>query len=152
MRKRCKRKVYALVNPIEYAIEGARVASDDRLDKLRALELSAIDAFARGQATIHDWHTICQMMNLAEVMAKAGVGIEVMDAAMIAQSHLIDAKDRFERLNRMGTTGAGLQSFRTLAEYHDLQRTSISLSEYERFIKRTRGMIAGKAPGVVELT
>lgn len=152
MRKRCKRKVYALVNPIEYAIEGARVASQERLDKLRALELSAIDAFARGQATIHDWHAICQMMNLAEVMAKAGVGIEVLDAAMDAQSHLIDAKDRFERLKRMGTTGAGLQSFRMLYDYHDLQRTSISLSEYERFIKRTRGLVAGKAPGVVELT
>lgn len=152
MRKRCKRKVYALVNPIEYAIEGARFASDDRLDKLRALELSAIDAFARGQASIHDWHAICQMMNLAEVMAKAGVGPEVLEDAMIVQSHLIDAKARFERLGRMGTTGSGLQSFRNLYSLHDLQRMSISLSEYERFINRTRGLVAGKAPGVVELT
>ena len=46
MRKQCRRRHYALTNPIALAIAGACVTDDGRLDKLQLRELSAIDAFA----------------------------------------------------------------------------------------------------------
>jgi hypothetical protein len=152
MRKRTRRKVYALVNPISFAIQGAAISQEADLDKLRIRELAAIDAFARGAATIGDLHDINAILGLAETMAKAGIGREeVLPACAKAQEHLIDAARRFERTQKMGTTGLGLTSFRDLYAFHDLQRQSVSRSEYEKAIKATTDRIKSKAPDVIEL-
>lgn len=152
MRKRTRRKVYALVNPVEFAIEGARITSKPDLDKLRLIELVAIDAFARGKATIQEWSDLKQMLNLAEGMAMLGIGREeVTPACQAAQAHLIEAVRRYQSTGRMGTTGPGLQSFRELFEYHDLQRTSIPRSQYEQAIRTVSNRIRSKAPEVIEL-
>ena len=151
-RKRCRRQVRALVNPITFAIEGAAITNQSALDKLRLVELAAIDAFARGRATVQDWHSMTQMLNLAETMAGMGIGrAEVMPACQAAQAHLIEATQRYERTGRMGTTGPGLQALRNLCEYHDLQRQSIPRSEYEKAIKLAADRIRSKAPEVIEL-
>jgi hypothetical protein len=50
VRKRTKRKVYNLINPITHAIEGAALLEKHRLDSLRLIELTAIEAFAKGKA------------------------------------------------------------------------------------------------------
>jgi len=50
MRKRTKRKVWAKVNPIAYAIEGAAITPSEQLNQLRQKELSTIDALTRGRA------------------------------------------------------------------------------------------------------
>ena len=151
-RKRTRRKHYALVNPITYAIEGAAIASQSALDKLRLIELAAIDAFARGHATVQDWHSMTQMLNLAETMAGMGIGRqEVMPACRAAQAHLIEATQRYERTGRMGTTGPGLQALRDLYEYHDLQRVSVARSDYEKAIQMVTNRIRSKAPEVIEL-
>ena len=42
MRKRCKRKVWVKVDPIQHAIEGARVSDDKLLNELRVRDLAAI--------------------------------------------------------------------------------------------------------------
>lgn len=122
------------------------------LNTLRMIELSAIDAFAKGSATVKDWHAIKEMANLAETMAKAGVGPEALDACERTQTALIEAKERFDRIGKMGTTGPGLQAFRELYEYHDLQRQSVPRYEYERHIQTTANRIRSKAPDVISLT
>lgn len=127
------------------------ITPESELDRLRARELAAIAAFSTGKAGLQEWHDICQMLNLCEQMAKAGVGPEALEACERAQSHLIDAKVRFERIGRMGITGPGLLAFRELYEFHDLQRQSISRSEYERHIQRTSTLIKNKVAGVIEL-
>lgn len=58
MRKQCRRKVWAKVNPIEHAIAGARVADDKLLDELRIRDLAAIEAFRTGTAGLQDWADI----------------------------------------------------------------------------------------------
>ena len=57
-RKVCRRRHYALVNPIQCAIEGAAIAQPELLDRLRLVELSAIESFAKGQATPADWRAV----------------------------------------------------------------------------------------------
>lgn len=151
MRKRTVRKHYALVDPIQHAIEGAAITNGDDLDKLRMIELQALEAFRTGTAGLQEWHEISSMMNLAETMAKGGIGVEVESICMQAQDHLIDSAKRFERIGRMGATGPALQCWQDLYEYHDLQRMSVSRSVYEEMIRKTTDRVRSTAPGVIEL-
>jgi len=148
MRKRTRRKHYVLSNPIALAIDGARVTDDARLDKLRLLELSAMQAFATGAATVDDWRTVADLTNLAQTMCDMGVGPEVMPAALQVESVLSEAHQRFIATGRMGTTGPGLHAMRDLQEWHHLQRTSVARSVYEAAIVRTANRIRSAHPSV----
>jgi hypothetical protein len=132
MRKRTVRKVWALINPVAHAIEGAAITTDTELDKLRMRELANIEAFRFGRATLQDWIELVSLMHIAEAMAKGGVGVEVLSVCMQAQDHLVESAARFQRTGKMGATGPALQCWQDLYEYHDLQRTSVARSEYER--------------------
>jgi len=59
--------------------------------------------------------------------------------------HLIEAKERFERIGKMGTTGLGLKAMKELLEYHELQRTAVSRSVFESHIKRVTDMIRSRS-------
>ena len=151
MRKQTKRRHYALVNPILHAIEGIRPPTGDKLDLLRTHELTAIEAFRTGTATVEDWSKVVGMMNLAENLGKAGIGPEALEYCDELHQHLIASAKRYETTHKMGITGPGLQCLRDVYEFHDLQRTSISLSEYEKHIKCTANRIRSKAPEVTDV-
>jgi hypothetical protein len=102
-------------------------------------------AFRSGSATKQDWNNINAVVRLAESMAAANIGPEVMVPAKIAEMHLLDAQDRFNRLGKMGSTALGLQSFQEIIEWHELQRTSVSRSVYEKHIKRVTDMIRSRS-------
>lgn len=151
MRKKTKRKVWAMVNPIEHAISGAAITPDSELAYLRNRELMAIEMFRTGKAGLQEWADICALQRIAETMAMEGIGEEVLSVSMQAQDHLIEASQRFERTGKMGATGPALQCFRDLYEYHDLQRTSVSRGEYERMLKKASDRVRSKAPNVIHL-
>jgi len=152
VRKRTKRKIWQLVNPIQHAIEGASMVPEKELDAMRSRELQAIDAFTRGTAGLQEWFDLTALLNLTETLALEGVGPEALEACGRAQAALIDAKERFERIQRMGMTGPGLQAMRDLYEYHDLQRQSIDRSSLERAIQKTVNKVKSRAPSVTVLT
>ncbi len=151
MKKRCKRKVWALVDPIQHAIQGAAIITDDVIIGLRTRELSAIEAFRAGKAGLQEWSDLVALMNVAEHMAFRGVGPEAKPTLHEAHGHLIDAAKRYESTKRMGLTGPGLQCMRELYEWHDLQRKSISRAEYDRHIKATVNRIKSGAPEVTDV-
>lgn len=136
-RKKCKRKVWALVNPILHGIAGAAISPRSDLDQLLIRELSSLDAFTSGHATLKHWQDLAAVNNLAQTLAGKGIGIEVMEVAHKAETALIDAADRFQRTGKFGLTGEGIKAIRELIELHDLQRSSISRAEYERAIALT---------------
>ena len=151
MRKKCKRKVWNLVNPIKHAIEGAAVVSDKLIEPLQLQELGAIDSMARGKGALIDWSILNEMMNISETMARDGIGIEVLEVCNKAQEELIAAARRYEKTGKMGLTGQGIQIMRDLYEYHDLQRKSISRAEYDRAILKTMNLVKSKGKHVHEL-
>jgi len=104
-----------------------------------------MEAFRSGTATPHDWNNINAVVQLAESMAAANIGPEVMVHVKIAEMHLIDAHDRWRRIGKMGSTGSGLQAFQDIIEYHELQRTAVARSVYEKHIKRVTDMIRSKS-------
>ena len=152
MRKKCKRKVWSTsINPLAHAIAGAAVADNAALDKLRLCELSAIDAMTKGMGTPHDWRWLADVLNIAETMAKHGIGPEVLPYCEDAQKALLEAKERFDKTGKMGLSGAGIKAIKELWEYHDLQRTSVARSEYERMIQKTINHVRSHGKDVVEV-
>lgn len=131
-----------------HAMVGASVVDDESVKVLRDKEAASLEAFRTGTATKQSWNDINAAVRIAESMAKAGIGPEVMVHAKIAEMHLLDARDRFNRIGKMGTTGPGLQSFKDIIEYHELQRTSVSRSVYEKHIQKVTNMIRSKSPKI----
>ena len=149
MRKQTRRKIWdATINPITHAIVGASITDEESLEILRKKENGSMEAFRNGAAAPHDWNNINAVVQLAESMAAANIGPEVMVHVKIAEMHLIDAHDRYKRIGKMGSTGPGLQSFQDIIEYHELQRTAVSRSVYESHIKRVTDMIRSKSPKI----
>lgn len=152
MRKKCKRRVWSTnINPVAHAIAGAAVPDKQSLDKLRICELSAIDAMIKGLGTPEDFRWIADVLNIAECMAKDGIGIELLAICEKAQKELLDAKARYDKHGKLGLSGEGIKVLRELLEMHDLQRTSVARSQYEKAIRKTANRIKSRANDVVEI-
>jgi len=151
MRKQVKRKVWALIDPCAHAIVGAAITPRATLDKLRFLEYSALDAITKGMGTVQDWRTLVDVLNLSEVMGKAGLGPEVLPVCAKAQEGLHKAAMRFQETGKMGLDGPSITAIRDLIEYADLQQASISRAEFERYVQKTRDYIRSNSDRVVEI-
>ena len=151
MRKRCKRKIWGKVNTIEYAITGAAITSEDKLDELRMSELSAIESMVKGNGTTGDWKVLVDMLNIAETMSSNGIGVEVLEVCKVVQKEMEAAARRYETTRKMGLTGTGIRYIKELYALHDLQRTSISRAEYERMIEKTCNYLRSNNHRVVHI-
>lgn len=148
MRKRCKRKVYQLMNPISLAIEGACITPDKPLTELQRGEQAYLDALVNGTDDLSGYYGICAMLGISETMARNGIGPEVMQACKVAEFSLIKLKNRYDRWGKWDMTEGEKHAIRELMEWHHLQRTSISRGEYERFIEKATNRMKSKAPEV----
>jgi hypothetical protein len=137
MKKRCTRKVWALVDPVRHAIEGASITPRPMLDYLLVRELSSIEAFARGGAGLQEWHDMASVNNLTQTLASLHIGAEALPDCEKAEAALIEAAARYQATGRMGLSGPGLQALREVIGWHDAQRSSIARSKYERAIRLT---------------
>ncbi len=150
-RKRTKRKQWSLLDPIQHAVVGAAITPRQTLDKLRFVEYSALEAITKGNGTVSDWRTLVDVLNLSEVMAKAGIGPEVLPVCEKAQASLHKAAIRYQETMQMGLDGVGIHAIRELIEYADLQQASISRSEFEKYVQKTRNYIKSNGNLVVEI-
>ena len=152
MKKKCKRKIWSTtINPIIHAISGARVTEDRLLDKLRMRELSAFDSMVKGWGTVVDWRVLVDMMNIAEMMGKSGIGPEVLPYCEDGCQAMTEAARRYQKSMKMGLSGVGINALREICAYHDLQRTSVSRSVYETMITKTANYLRSKGKDVVEI-
>lgn len=143
--------MWSLIDPIQHGIIGAAITQRDKLDKLRTLEYSALESITKGNGTISDWRSLVDVLNLAEMMGRGGIGPEVLPICQIAQDSLHKAAMRYQETMKMGLDGQGIQAIRDLLEYADLQQASISRSEFERYIKKTKDYIRSQGDKVVEI-
>ena len=151
MKKRTKRKHWNLIDPITHAIVGASITHREKLDKLRMMEYSALEAITKGNGTIHDWRTLVDVLNLAETMGRAGVGPEVLPICEKAQASLHKASGYYQTTMRVILDAEGIQACRDLIEFADLQQSSIPRSEFERYIQKTKDYIKSHGDKVVEI-
>ena len=106
----------------------------------------------RGKGTVTDWRILVDVLNLSEILGRGGVGPEVLPVCEKAQKALHKAATRYQKTFKMGLDGAGIQAIRELIEYADLQQSSISRSEFERYIQKTKDYIRSHGDKVVEIT
>jgi hypothetical protein len=151
MRKRTKRKIWALIDPIAHGIIGAAITPRQTLDKLRLTEYAALESMTKGSGTVQDWRTLVDLLNLAEMFARNGVGPEVLPICQKAQDALHKSAMRYQETMRMGLDGVGIQAIRDLIEYADLQQGSVTRAEFERYVKKTRDYIKSNGNLVVEI-
>jgi hypothetical protein len=151
MRKRTKRKIWNLIDPITHAIVGASITHRERLDKLRLLEYSALEAITKGSGTISDWRTLVDVLNLSEMMGKGGIGPEVLPICQKAQDALHKAAMHYQKTLRLVLDYQGIEALRELIEYADLQQSSIPRSEFEKYIQKTKNYIKSHGDKVVEI-
>jgi hypothetical protein len=116
------------------------------------LEYSALEAITKGNGTVSDWRSLVDVLNLSEMMGKNGIGPEVLPICEIAQESLHKAAMRYQETLRMGLDGQGIQAIRDLIEFADLQQGSISRSEFERYIQKTKDYIRSHGDKVVEIS
>jgi hypothetical protein len=153
MKKRCKRKVWSTaIDPVAHAIAGAAITDRASLNKLRAKEYAALDEIVHGRGTLDHWKTLTDLLNLSEMMAKLGIGVEVLEVCEKAQDALVKAGNRFEKTGKFGFDGPGIQAMRDLIEYADLQQSSISRAEFERIIEKTRNYMASNMDKIHVMT
>lgn len=148
MRKHTKRKVWERRNPIAMAIAGAAITDTASLGKLRMKELQALEAFRTGTAAKHDWDAMADLCNLTETMSGMGIGPEALEASQRAQEALGEAHRRHVEHGRIALSGPELQALRDCYAFHDLQRTSVSRSQYERAIQTTANRIRSAHPSL----
>lgn len=148
MRKKCKRKVYQLMDVVSLAIEGAVITPDDKLAELQRGEQAYLDALINGTDNLNGYYGLCAMLGIAETMARNGIGPEVMQACKVAEFSLIKLKNRYDRWGKWDITEGEKHSIRELMEWHHLQRTSVSRGEYERFIAKATNRMKSRAPEV----
>ena len=152
MRKKCNRKIWSTsIDTVAHAIAGAGVTDQSSLNKLRMMELSAIESMTKGTGTIGDWQSLVDMLNICEMMATHGIGPEALFYCNIAQESLAQAAKRYETIKRMGLNGEGIHAVKEVYEYHDLQRTNISRSKYEQMIQKTRNHLNSRSELVTVL-
>jgi len=151
MRKHTKRKIWALIDPIQHGIIGAAITPRQTLNKLRFTEYAALESMVKGSGTIHDWRTLVDVLNLSEMMAKNGVGPEVLPVCEKVQDSLHKAAIRYQETMQMGLDGPGIQAIRDLLEYADLQQSSIPRAEFERYVQKTKNYIKSNGNMVVEI-
>jgi hypothetical protein len=153
MRKQCRRKIWSTeTNAIAHAIAGAAITTRDILDGLRLRELAALEAVIKGHGTVNDWQILCDLLNVAEMMGKQGVGPEVLPICEEVHRALHEAALRYERTRKIGLDGKGIQAIRELMEYADLQQSSVSRSEFERYIQKTHNYLRSGGKDVVEIS
>jgi len=151
MRKQTKRKIWALIDPIQHGIIGAAITPRQTLNKLRFTEYAALESMVKGSGTIHDWRTLVDVLNLSEMMARNGVGPEVLPVCEKVQDSLHKAAIRYQETMQMGLDGPGIQAVRDLLEYADLQQSSITRAEFERYVQKTKNYIRSNGNMVVEI-
>jgi hypothetical protein len=152
MRKRCRRRVWSTdINPITHAITGACITDAGSLNELRLNELKSLEAMKTGEAGVQEWQVLVDMMNIAEMMGRNGIGPEVLDHCEAANEALHRAAKRYEATKRMGLSGEGLRALGDIMEYHDLQRTSISRAKYQQMIEKTRNYLKSHGKHVTHI-
>ena len=85
---------------------------------------ASLQALITGYGTEQAWSTLAVTINLALLLAEAGLQQTALPALILAQKALISAKARTPRTNRWGFTGDELTLIKSALIIHDEQIAS----------------------------
>lgn len=134
-RKAYKPKQYDPASILNRVLMRAQVlASTDALDQTQQQQLkirnwASFDAIVNGSGNESHANDLVNAVNVAMVMAEAGLGREEIPAIRAAQKAVIEMGARHEKTGRFGFDGPGLQAMKLLLSIHDAQLESDDCAE-----------------------
>lgn len=141
-RKSTKRRIWTPnPNMVGRVISGVAMVSARNIDRMRLIELGQIDALQKGMGTWQDIVGMRDMMNVTETIADHGIGPEALPACAAAQDAILAIIARYEKWQKVQTTDAEIQALREVHQYADLQRQSVQVVDFERFVRITRARL-----------
>ncbi len=133
MRKRSKYRPKPIaINPIEYAIAGARPVADEKRLKVKAWRDMTLIAYAEGRAVERDLAILEGALALARELARDGIGIELLGICGRAKTVLAAQRDQLESDRSTIQPGPGdFDLMQEMCELLDMQCQVVPLSQYE---------------------
>lgn len=132
-KKPFKSRYSRITNPVTVALQNAATISDEINAAWVREELDAIDAMALRRGNPDHWSHLARMINLAEIMAKKGVGPEVIPVAAEAQVLLARVHMHWKKTGVWEMDMDQVHVMREAHQWHNLQRTAVSYGEYKRY-------------------
>ena len=123
MRKRSSyRQRIQLQDPLNWVLSGLKplTTATDEVVLLRSRNHGAITAVITGNATLEDADTLLGAFNMAEAIARLGIGTDWLPEIAQAQAALRSAGNR----PSFGFAGPEIEIVNTVMEVHDLQLTN----------------------------
>lgn len=145
MRKKSKYKPkQVFVNPVAYAVEGAKLLAEEHPSYVTELKIknhAAMLALTRGEATKRDMDCLIQMYNIMDAFRVLGIGGIEQEIHTTGQSI-----SSIARRNKFLATGPEITAINTLMDYHDELIEHITVRQLELAVKEIqRTLKAGKA-------
>lgn len=132
-------------NVVALAMEHACIITKRRNDQFLLIELDCIASLRSGHFSNQQWNMLISLVNISEVMAKAGVGIEVVEPAKRAEIALAQIRARYQMTAEWRARPEEVDAISELHQYHNLQRTSITYGEYCKHVTKAEHLRVGGA-------
>jgi len=132
-RKHTKRKVYALRDPISYAISGVRTfRSVTAAVDVEIANHASMTALTQGTATKYDLQVLSNVVNMCIALGKQGFAEVHEDDFQEAKDAIVSIVARAKKLCRVVATGPEINALNWVMQVHDAQLGVVSVSEIER--------------------
>lgn len=141
MRKKTRRKIWSICNPIDIAMHKASLVSTETSNEIMDIERESLGRFKEGTADLNDWNILASLTNMSEVMASDGVGPEVLVYSKSAQLALKRSAAFYKKSGKFLLDANGIYSFDELIEYAHLQIQSVSTGVMEDYLKTIIGRV-----------
>ncbi|MCG2586549.1 hypothetical protein [Massilia sp. TS11] len=140
------------VNAAEWAVAGACCFTASMVADLIEPVRAAYDKLRQGQATVDDWNTLVQALNLGEALAVARIGAELMPFLHAGMAALQAVAERRAAGRSSVCTGAELTTIYDAMSWYRSQLRICTQAEYSRAIKSVKNWhMGGGSRRVAEL-
>lgn len=142
MRKRTKRKVWPLRDPISYAMSGAQVAVEQsNIKTYMAASHASMKALVEGNAKRIDLQHITMAHNMVCALMKQGFGEPHAEDIEASAAALDSIAKRAREKSRILGTGPELNALNFMLQIHDAMMDVISVAEYNRAVVHSNKVV-----------
>lgn len=139
MKKSTSRK-RATIHPVAVAVRRAGPIPSDLIEGLRLREWSAIETFAKGNATPIELAMLRELLGMCACSVDLGFGPEAEPTCKAAAA-ILGSFGKADSSTRLSMNDSQIMVMRELQGYHDLQRAAFTWGDYLRLVDQATFML-----------
>lgn len=136
-----------MANPVDWAIAGAHTFPEKTQREILARPLAALERFADGKGTRDDWNELCHAAALAEELARAHIGDNLMPE-IVAGQRALDSIAHGLKAGRVEFEARTILAVREVLVVYEVQLRHCTQAEYGRAVKKVRAIIESTLPKI----